>query len=697
MKQADEQYVGIPWKDGGRNFAGADCVGLTCLWLTREAGFTAPVPSSQPRPGELKTLLADHPFVEKNLTRGEVIFFAHSDGAIRHVAVWLGAGKLLHSLRGSPSRIENGFTLARRVGMTPVAMVKPADAEILARALADKSLGWSVVIGIIVSIVFSIAAHFLMPTLARQGNKTGKYGFDGLMTQNSPEIPLPDILGEVTVAGNSPYTQLKDKNLTVSNPVQQAANKIVVLASGPVSAVDSADLNILVNGITYTDSSFFAGSPNIGITLNPAQTKAEAVSGSIGAVTYAPSMTIYNATPDISVPVDIRASYDRTFPVYGYSGCAYLVFRLFNSTIFTSFNLNARVQGRLCRTYDNSGFIVTTATAETLAAGDGSTKRFLFANSDVAAVSAVTVNGTAQTQMDASHQSGAVFHLNATKGFIEFVTAPAAAASVVATYTYYTRAWTQCPADHLVYLLTEKGRGKGFDAGKIDWVRAVAFQTYCNTPVTWTDSSGMTTNPRYTTNYAIDFRKPIQEHIQVICDAACAYLFLSGGKFVMKARASDTSIFSFNEGNILKDSFQSTLIDRAQMPNRLKLFFHDQNTYNSETEVDLDDAADQANRAARIGNDGVVEQTLKYPAIDNQQQAQRVGQVLLREASNVVWTGTLKTTVLALALEPGDIIDVTHSSQPAWAAKLFRVDDLQYGDDDRLEVAFSEYFDGAYI
>jgi hypothetical protein len=206
--------------------------------------------------------------------------------------------------------------------------------------------------------------------------------------------------------------------------------------------------------------------------------------------------------------------------------------------------------------------------------------------------------------------------------------------------------------------------------------------------LTWTDSLGVTTGPRYTVNYAIDFRKPIQEHIQAILDASGAYLFVSGGKFVMKARANDTSVFSFNEGNILRDSFSSQLVDRTDRSNRIKVFYHDQTAYNSETEVDLDDAVDQASRAARVGNDGVVEQTLKYPVVDNAQQSERIGQMLLRDSINSLWTCTFKTTILGLAIEPGDVVDATHSSQPAWNQKLFRIEDISFGKMTGLNCSF---------
>ena len=135
----DESFSGVPWKDGGRNFAGADCVGLTCLFLEQEFGFAAPVPSSDQKSGELEALLAGFKFDETALQRGDVIFFRHNSGKnagqIRHVAVWLGNGKLLHTFKGDVSRIENGFRLARRMKLEPFCAVPAAETEILARAL----------------------------------------------------------------------------------------------------------------------------------------------------------------------------------------------------------------------------------------------------------------------------------------------------------------------------------------------------------------------------------------------------------------------------------------------------------------------------------------------------------------------------------------------------------------------------------
>lgn len=60
-------------------------------------------------------------------------------------------------------------------------------------------------------------------------------------------------------------------------------------------------------------------------------------------------------------------------------------------------------------------------------------------------------------------------------------------------------------------------------------------------------------------------------------------------------------------------------------------------------------------------------------------------------------TCQLKTNVKGLALEPGDVVDVTHPSQPTWAAKLFRIEELSHYDTDRLVLSLSEYAAQAYI
>ena len=703
MNAIDKNYCGLAWKAGGRARTGLDCAGLAQIWLTEQMGLDFTVPPTGGNQ-DVESILADGAQgMTRANERGDVVFFrAGKSGRICHVAVYLGGNQYLHILKGSVSRIETGLTLMERIGLRRAGSISAADAPAVALALRDKTLGdpsvWVAVIGLVVSLALSAASMFLLkPKLGQNRNQTGRYGFDQLFTQSSSELPLPEVLGAVTVAGNSPFQSLIDKSQTVTDQTLQKASKVVVLASGPIEDFSFNGVVPKINGLQYDNPFFYGTAPDRGLALNPPQDEADCVTGTTGGDSNRSSITTYDGSHDITVPADIRAQFDRAFPYYGFSGCAYMVFRLINTAKFPSFNLNVTIKGRQFRSFDASGFITATASAESLTGADGAKVRFKLANEDIISISSLTVNGTAYSAINAATQAGNVYSLNQTKGYVEFITAPANAAVITITYSYYPRAWSQNPAVHLVYLLTEPVRGKGFPASKINWAAADALQDYCDATVTWVNSNGTYTGTRYTCNYVLDSRKPLQDHIAAVLDSCYAYLFLSQGQFVMKARKSEASVMDFDETNILAGSFSSEKIDRSNRTNRVHVFFHSQDTLNAETEVILDDQADQRDRSGRVGDNGLVEQTLKVPAIDNLPQAQRFGEQILREEVNTRWTASFKTNIKALALEPGDVITLTHSSQPAWAAKPFRIEEITYDDQDQATLNCSEYFDGAYI
>jgi cell wall-associated NlpC family hydrolase len=694
MKPTDKPYLNLPWKDGGRTRAGVDCVGLAVLWLEAHFNFRAPVPADRPA-GRATELLRDRNFHPAQLERGDVVFLADRAGQIRHVGVWLGGGKLLHTLRGFSSRADNGFTLVQRLGLKPVAAVKPEEAEVLSEALADQQVGdVTTAVYFAISVALSVASALLMPKLARFGNKYGRYGFDALVTQTSTEIPLPDVLGAVVLAGNSPYTQLSDKNVSATATAQRA-NKIIIFSSAEAEGLDLDRVSLTINGLSYSDKYWKNTAAVVGFVLDPEQTKAEAHTGTVQGQTNCPSISFYPGAPGTSVPVDIRASYDRTFPIYGFNGCCYAVFRLIDSTKFPQFNVTVRIKGRKCRTFDASGFVTSNEVYSE--AADGTSVRFDLGGQEIKQINSVEVDSNAFTEMSAANQTGDVYSVNRTRGYVEFLTAPTAALVVDVDYDIYVRDWSENPAALILYLLTENGRGCGFDESMIDFASFVAARDYYDQSITWYNSNGVNTGKRYTANYAVDFRKPVQEHLRALLEACRSVLFLSNGQFVLKAIRDGSSVFSFDEDNILRDSFVSELLDRAERPNRIKAFYHSADTYNAETEVMREDAADQAERESRAGNGGVVEENLKFPAVDNQSQAERLAELHLRGQVAARWACSFKTTIQGIALEVGDVVDVTHSSQPTWAAKLFRVESTALGEDDRLELELGEYFEGVEI
>jgi len=446
---SDSTYVGLPWKDNGRDRAGLDCVGLAALWLKEQMGLEALPPRSDP------SLITDHQLLITSSAatgneRGDILFFAAKDRKTgewhpRHLAICLGHNRYLHAFKGAHgSVIVNGRTLIERLGFRFLGALSPKQSEALALALSDARLGEPTsILLFFVAIALSAASSFLMgkPNLGKLRNQAGAYSFDGLLTQTNTQLPLPDILGGFTVAGNSPYQSLVDKSQTVSDATQQKANKVIVLCAGPINDWGFDSQLISLNGLPYNSPQFFKDNSNTsasanGLKLDPAQTQAEAVTGTISSKSNRPSVSTYKGTYGITVPVDVRANYDRNFPVYGFNGSAYVVFRIIDSSKFSSFNCTVPVKGRHCRTFNSDGFIQTTATSESLAGASGGKVRFKLAHEDIVSVTSLTVNGTSYSPISAAAQTGNVYQLNATKGFVEFITAPANGATISITYIY---------------------------------------------------------------------------------------------------------------------------------------------------------------------------------------------------------------------------------------------------------------------
>ncbi len=709
-------YLNLPWRDQGTDRSGLDCRGLAALWLREQKGFTATYPRLHAETDELaeavvcQALVARHSNVEisppsstlecratRPMEPGDVVFFrARRTGQVRHVAIYLGEEGYLHILKGSVSRVDKSLALMHRIGLDYCGHLGLREAEALALALSDRKLGgWTELGLLLLSVAMSAASGFLMPKpkIGTTRAQTGRYSFDQLVTRSDPTLPLPDVLGAVVVAGNSPYQSLVDKSQPATDATQQKINKVVILASGPIEGVDYDSQVIKINGRVYTDKGWHPD----GFALNPAQTKAEAVDGTIGSAAARPSISVYLGTPGTTVPVDVRAQYDRNFPLYGFNGCAYVVLRLIDSAKFSQFNLTVPVKGRKCRTFDANGFTRTTVTSEAVGTGDGTTTRFKLAFEDLATVTTVTVAGVTYVEASETQQRGTVYRLNKVKGYLEFFTAPAAAAAVVCTYAYYPRAWTQNPVTHTTYLLTEPVRGKGLDESRLAWDRAVAARDYCDEKILWQSAGTALVETRHTSNYSLDYLKPIQDHLRVLLDACYAYLFVSDGKFVIKPRRDESSVFSFTPANILQDSFSAEQVDRAQRANRVQVFFHSSDTYNAEADVIRDDEDDQRRRTTQAGNDGVVEEILHLQAVDRRSHAERLAELILRENVSSRWVAAWKTTILGLALEPGDIVDVTHPARSTWTAKKMRIEELTHDDQDRIALRLSEYVPHAYL
>jgi len=689
----DAKFIGVPWRTGGRTLAGADCVGLALLWQQWNGSLSA-MPNVKSEPGGCEPFL--HEVIWSELKRGDTVFFREMrSNKIAHVATCLGCSRLLHIVHGLESRIDNGPALLMRLGLQPAGMVPAGDVQRLCNALADPALGDATTwILLALAVALSAASALLMGTVKPP---LGRYGQNALVTSKNPELPLPDVLGAVTLAGQAVYQQLADTKFA-STGTDSMWDVVVVFASAPGEAIEWMT-GLQVKGTTWSDKSLYDATDQNGMAPNPAQTKAEAISGTINGETLVPSFTVYGGDHAISVPVDVRAQYDRGFPIYGLSGCQYIVFRCRDQAKFANVNFTCKIKGRLCRTFTSSGFTTAAVTDESHT-GDGAAVRFKLAHEDIAAVSAVTVDSTAHTLMSATNQTGNVYHLNKTKGYIEFLTAPANLDAILVTYTYYVREWSANPAMQVAYLLTEKLRGRGFEEARLDWASFVAARDYFDVDVSWNDGTSVVSADRFASNYALDARRPATDHVEAILDAAQAALFVSGGKWVLRQMEAGASVFSFTTANIATGAngeslFEWEFMDRSNAANRLRIAYHSADSLNSETEEVVDDENDQAEREPRLGNDGVVEQQLQLPAVTSAAQAQRLAEAALVQQVHARRVFRWTTTVKGLALQPADIVDVTH---PTLAVTYnCRITKLDHDEEDRLQIEAVEYQAASYI
>ena len=110
------KYIGIPFKDGGRDFSGLDCWGLVRLVWQEEKGILMPdmgdAYSSAFARGEVgetaKLLEAENWNIDvTDQPRQELDVLVFSFASVDlHVGLWVAPGEMLHVMKGMDTAIE---------------------------------------------------------------------------------------------------------------------------------------------------------------------------------------------------------------------------------------------------------------------------------------------------------------------------------------------------------------------------------------------------------------------------------------------------------------------------------------------------------------------------------------------------------------------------------------------------------------
>lgn len=182
-------------------------------------------------------------------------------------------------------------------------------------------------------------------------------------------------------------------------------------------------------------------------------------------------------------------------------------------------------------------------------------------------------------------------------------------------------------------------------------------------------------------------QKPLKDQLQEILNNALGYFYIANGKLRVGIRYNASAVEAFTAGNILADSLRLRRSANRAKFNQLSVQFADSEfTYQTNTVTAQNE--DHRKRYGRRQS-----QSMNLLGTFTKSQAARIAETRLREALGGITAAewkkqrsvSFRTTILALAIEPGMVCSLTHSAAPGGAIN-FRVKRVVWNGDWSVDV-----------
>ena len=227
----------------------------------------------------------------------------------------------------------------------------------------------------------------------------------------------------------------------------------------------------------------------------------------------------------------------------------------------------------------------------------------------------------------------------------------------------------------LVWLdfMTNDRYGMGIPYSLIDLDSVSTVATWCDAQDPWIQFDG-----------AIIDQMPFMEVLHDIMDSFRGYMIWSGGKYYLKNYAADSAVMSLTEKDIntLPDRFQISMPGIPETPNQAKVTFYDpDDDYTAKTLTITD-----STNLTLDGEPRVMDKVLI--GVGSYELAAHIGTFHLKRA-RYNKTYTLPCSIRTLALDPGDIVQTTHSF-PGWTNERMRLVSSSITPDQQLSCTFQE-------
>jgi len=234
---------------------------------------------------------------------------------------------------------------------------------------------------------------------------------------------------------------------------------------------------------------------------------------------------------------------------------------------------------------------------------------------------------------------------------------------VYTTPTNYTTRWTRNPSWILLDLLTNVRYGLGDQVKHADCQIQdfIDFAAYCNVVVS--DGRGGS-EPRCLFDGVIDERRDAWEWIHEVAMTCQAILFISSGKYRVKADAASSPVMMFTPGNMINFSMGYTQPnDRV---NYMEITYWDRDLdFRREIVVEVDPEVQEL--------DEYVKESIELVGVTRRSQAHRIATYRINSNKLLTRYFTWMTEVAAVRCEPGDVVEVAHDSV-GWGVACGRIE-----------------------
>lgn len=182
-------------------------------------------------------------------------------------------------------------------------------------------------------------------------------------------------------------------------------------------------------------------------------------------------------------------------------------------------------------------------------------------------------------------------------------------------------------------------------------------------------------------------QKPLKDQLQEILNNCLGYYYVANGKLRIGLRYNASAVEAFTAGNIIADSLRLRRAANRAKFNQLSVQFADSEfTYQTNTVTSQNE-----DHRKRYGHRQA--QSMNLLGTFTKSQAARISETRLREALGGItadeWkkqrSVSFRTTILALAVEPGMVCSLTHAKAPGGAIN-FRVKRVVWNGDWSVDV-----------